>query len=122
MDRTNEPSDRKTIEFVVTEDSVERQLAFWIRDLVNCTDELVLTLERPRNSYRRSEPISLSRMQRRSCGELNSASRMRKYLACLVWLGSEGRRGHNHPRAVQAAHQFSILQGNVRGNRARIPG
>jgi len=51
-DRANKSSDRKIIEFVVPEDSVERQLAFWIRDLVNCTNELVPTLERLRNSYR----------------------------------------------------------------------
>jgi hypothetical protein len=52
MDRANNPSDGKIIEFLSTEDSVEMQLAYWVRDLVNCTNELVPTLERLRNSYR----------------------------------------------------------------------
>jgi hypothetical protein len=52
MNHPNKSSDRKILEFVVTEDSVEMQLIFWIRDLVNCTNELVPTLERLRNSYR----------------------------------------------------------------------
>lgn len=34
----NKPSDGKLIEFLATEDSVEMQLAYWIRDLVNCTE------------------------------------------------------------------------------------
>jgi hypothetical protein len=46
VERTNKPPDRKVIEFLATEDSVEMQLAYWIRDLVNCTNELVPTLER----------------------------------------------------------------------------
>jgi hypothetical protein len=61
MERANKPSDRKIIEFLATEDSVEMQLAYWIRDLVNCTNELVPTLERLRNSYRQlraDEPVT----------------------------------------------------------------
>jgi hypothetical protein len=61
MERASKPSDGKIIEFVVTEDSVELQLTYWIRDLVNCTNELVPTLERLRNSYRRlraGEPVT----------------------------------------------------------------
>src|ERR1700733_15203342 len=52
MERANKPSDNKIIGFPQKEDSVEMQLVYWIRDLVDCTNELVPTLERLRNSYR----------------------------------------------------------------------
>ena len=61
MERTTKPSDGKIIEFAVTEDSVEIQLTYWIRDLINCTNELIPTLERLRNSYRllrAGEPVT----------------------------------------------------------------
>jgi hypothetical protein len=32
--------------------------------------------------------------------------------ACLVWLGSEGLREHNHPHAVRMVHQFSRVDGS----------
>jgi len=52
MERANKPSNTKIIEFLATVDSVERQLVFWIRDLVDTTNQLVPNLERLRNSYR----------------------------------------------------------------------
>src|SRR5580704_10362082 len=52
MERANKPSDSKIIGFPQKEDSVEMQLVYWIRDLVDTTNQLVPTLERLRNSYR----------------------------------------------------------------------
>jgi hypothetical protein len=52
MQRAQEPSDRKIIEFARTEESVETELVYWIRDLVRSNSELVPALERLRRSYR----------------------------------------------------------------------
>jgi hypothetical protein len=110
MEHAKKPSDTKIIEFLATEDSVEMQLVYWIRDLVNCTNELVPTLERLRSSYRllrADKPVTdaeeiLWRVEQ--ClkdAEISS-------LLGLAWL--RGPRAYNHLRAVQMARQPSIFQ------------
>jgi hypothetical protein len=52
MPKVNKPSARKLIEFSLTEESSETQLASWVRELVQSNNELVPALERLRRSYR----------------------------------------------------------------------
>jgi hypothetical protein len=97
MERTNKPPDTKIIEFLATEDSVERQLVCWIRDLVDTSWSVVSTLERLRNSYRllrankpvtEAEEILWRVEQCLKDAELSS-------LLGLAWL--RGRRGAQSP-------------------------
>src|ERR1700678_3234773 len=52
MRHVNKPSDSKLIEFTATQESIERQLAVWIQELVQSNSELVPALQRLRRSYR----------------------------------------------------------------------
>jgi hypothetical protein len=52
MPHVNKPSLRSLLEFAVTQESIETQLAFWIRELIQSNSELVPALERLRYSYK----------------------------------------------------------------------
>jgi hypothetical protein len=52
MQRAQKPSNGKTIEFAITEESLESELVYWIRDLLRKNGELVHGLERIRHSHR----------------------------------------------------------------------
>jgi hypothetical protein len=51
MYRVNRPSHRKLIALPVTQESIETQLALWVRELVQRNSKLVPALERLRCSY-----------------------------------------------------------------------
>jgi hypothetical protein len=52
MPHVKKPSDRKLIEFPLTQESIDTQLAYRIRELVQSNSELVPALEHLRRSYR----------------------------------------------------------------------
>ena len=52
MPHVNRPAERKITESTVTYESIETELALWIRELVQSNSELVPALERLRRSYR----------------------------------------------------------------------
>jgi hypothetical protein len=52
MSNTKESQAKRVLEFVTTQDDVERQLLNWIRGVVENNNKLVQALERLRHSYR----------------------------------------------------------------------
>jgi hypothetical protein len=59
--RAPEPSDSKIVKLATTEESLETELVYWIRDLVRSYGKLIPALDRLRRSYRElrdSEPVT----------------------------------------------------------------
>jgi hypothetical protein len=78
MPKVNKPSARKLIEFSLTEESIETQLASWVRDSSKVTANWYPRWNAFGVHIGCFKPISLSQMPRRYCGKFNRRLRMRK--------------------------------------------
>jgi hypothetical protein len=61
MQRAQEPSGKKIVMFAMTEESLETELVYWIRDLIKSFGKLIPTLERLQLCYRElreGEPVT----------------------------------------------------------------
>lgn len=52
MNESKEPTSEKVLEFVVPQKGIERQIEDWLQRIVDSNDELVVVMERLRDSYR----------------------------------------------------------------------
>ena len=71
MQRAQKPSDSKIVKLAMTEESLETELVYWIRDLIRSYSKLIPALDRLRRSYRKLETVSRSQIVRWHCGKLN---------------------------------------------------
>ena len=52
MAESKEPTSEKVLEFAVPQAAIERQIEDWLQRIVESNDELVVVMERIRDSYR----------------------------------------------------------------------
>jgi hypothetical protein len=52
MTESREPTSEKVLEFAVPQEGIERQIEDWLQRIVESNDELVVVVERLRDSYR----------------------------------------------------------------------
>jgi hypothetical protein len=52
MTESKEPTSEKVLEFAVPQEGIERQIEDWLQRIVESNDELVVVVERIRDSYR----------------------------------------------------------------------